>query len=136
MTDRAAWRNPRVLTTLLLVFAAGAAFGALWMRLDLHTRLHRTISVSASAKDNGRKDASDAVLQNFKTKLDLSTDQTQRIAQVLDDYRHYYDSLQDQLDDLRSTGKNRILDILEPGQREKFEKMMTELAPQLQSGKK
>ena len=135
MTKRAApWRHPRILITLLLVFAAGAASGALWMRLDLHGRLHRT--ASASTKDTGRKDASDAVLQNFKTKLELSTDQTQRIALVLDDYRHYYDSLQDQLDDLRATGKNRILDILDPAQREKFEKMMTELAPQLQSGKK
>jgi Spy/CpxP family protein refolding chaperone len=135
MTERAApWQNPRVLTTLLLVFAAGAASGALWMGLDLHGRLHKT--ASAATKDTGRKGASDAVLQNFKTKLDLSTDQTQKIALVLDDYRHYYDSLQDQLDDLRATGKNRILDILDPTQREKFEKMMAELAPQLQSGKK
>ena len=121
--------NSRVLTTLLLVFAAGAASGALWMRLDLHDRLHRTASAST-------KTASDAVLQNFKTKLDLSTEQTQRIALVLEDYRHYYDSLQDQLDDLRATGKNRILEILDPQQREKFEKTMAELAPQLQSGKK
>jgi Spy/CpxP family protein refolding chaperone len=121
--------NSRVLTTLLLVFAAGAASGALWMRLDLHDRLHRTASAST-------KTASDAVLQNFKTKLDLSSEQTQKIALVLEDYRHYYDSLQDQLDDLRATGKNRILEILDPAQREKFEKTMTELAPQLQSGKK
>src|SRR6266849_3521001 len=121
--------NSRVLTTLLLVFAAGAASGALWMRLDLHDRLHRTASAST-------KTASDAVLQNFRTKLDLSTEQTQKIALVLEDYRHYYDSLQDQLDDLRATGKNRILEILDPQQREKFEKTMTELAPQLQSGKK
>ena len=144
MTDRAGHLNagrrntkafsPRVLTTLILVFAAGAAFGAMWMRVDLHGRLHRT--ASAATKDADRKDASDTVLQNFKTKLELSTDQTQRIALVLEDYRHYYDSLQDQLDDLRATGKNRILEVLDPEQREKFEKMMMDLAPQLQPGKK
>jgi Spy/CpxP family protein refolding chaperone len=126
------WQNPRVVSTLFLVFLAGAAFGALWMRLDLHNRLHRTISVAASTKEASR----DAVLQNFKTKLDLTSEQTQKIALVLEDYRHYYDSLQDQLDDMRATGKNRILEILDPGQREKFEKMMEELAPQLQPAKK
>jgi hypothetical protein len=50
---------------------------------------------------------------------------------VLQDYSHYYESLQDQLDDLRSTGLSRIQQILQPSQREKFEKMRTELAPQL-----
>jgi Spy/CpxP family protein refolding chaperone len=118
------------MSTLLLVFIAGAASGALWMRLDLHNRLHRT--VSASTKDTGR----DAVLQNFKTKLDLSTEQTQQISLVLEDYRHYYESLEEQLDDLRATGKNRIMQILDPAQRQKFEKMMTELAPQLNAPKK
>ena len=55
---------------------------------------------------------------------------------VLEDYRHYYESLQDQLDDLRSTGRTRIVQILQPGQREKFEKMMDELVPQLGEAKK
>jgi len=52
---------------------------------------------------------------------------------VLQDYSHYYESLQDQLDDLRSTGLSRIVRILQPGQREKFEKMRAELIPQLGS---
>ena len=129
MKASAPWQNPRVVSTLLLVFAAGAAFGALWMRLDLHDRLHRT--VAASTKDNR-----DTVVQNFRTKLDLSSDQARKVALVLEDYRHYYDSLQDQLDDMRATGKNRILEILDPLQREKFEKMMADLAPQLQPAKK
>src|SRR5438876_211647 len=113
MRPNAPWQNPRVVSTLLLVFVAGAASGALLMRLDLHNRLHRT--VSASTKDASR----DAVLQNFKSKLELSAGQTQQIALVLEDYRHYYDSLQDQLNDMRATGKNRILEILDPAQREK-----------------
>ena len=60
---------------------------------------------------------------------------TEKLALVLDDYRQYYQSLQDQLDDLRSTGKTRIMQILNPEQRDKFEKMMTDLAPQLTGAK-
>lgn len=97
------------------------------MRYGLHDRLHRVVAAAPPPKEPSRE----AVLQDFRTKLDLSSQQTDQIAVVLEDYRHYYESLQDQLDDLRSTGKDRILQILQPGQREKFEKMMTELAPQL-----
>src|SRR5437867_1090684 len=120
-SDRAPWNHPRVVLTLLFVFIAGAASGAVAMRLRLLDRLNRP--VAASTKEASR----DAVLQNFKNRLNLSTDQTQKIATVLEDYRHYYESLEDQLDDLRATGRNRILQILDTEQREKFEKMMTEL---------
>ena len=129
MSNKASIGNPRIASTLLLVFLAGAAIGMLGMRYGLHDRLHKTVDAAASStpRDTGRE----AVLQNFKTKLDLSQDQTDQIAVVLEDYRHYYESLQDQLDDLRSTGRTRIVLILQPGQREKFEKMMDELVPQL-----
>jgi len=118
--------NPRIASTLLLVFLAGVATGMLGMRYGLHDRLHRVVAASPS-----REAGKEAVLDDFKTKLGLSPEQTDQIAVVLEDYRHYYESLQDQLDDLRSTGNTRILQILQPGQRDKFEKMMTELAPQL-----
>lgn len=124
---RAPWQNPRILSTLVLVFLAGAASGALWMRLGLHEKLHRTVSAAS------HEPTRDAVLQRFRSELDLSGDQSEKIALVLEDYRQYYQSLQDQLDDLRSTGKTRILQILNPDQRDKFEKMVSELAPQLQT---
>ena len=98
------------------------------MRYGLHDKLHKTVAAASLLPHETGKEA---VLQNFKTKLDLSQDQTDQIAVVLEDYRHYYESLQDQLDDLRSTGRTRIVQILQPGQREKFEKMMDELVPQL-----
>jgi hypothetical protein len=110
----------------LLVFLAGAAAGMLGMQYGLHDRLHRIVSASAP-RDTSRE----AVLQDFKTQLDLSPEQTDQIAVVLKDFSHYYESLQDQLDDLRSTGHSRIIQILQPGQRAKFEKMMNQLAPQL-----
>jgi hypothetical protein len=106
---------------------AGAAVGMLGMRYGLHDRIHRVAAAAAAPRDTNRE----AVLQNFKTKLDLSAEQTDQIAVVLQDYSHYYESLQDQLDDLRSTGLSRIQQILQPSQREKFEKMRAELAPQL-----
>ena len=128
--ERKAWQNARILSTLLLVFAAGAATGGLVMQLGLHDKLHRITSASSPRESNR-----DVVLQKFKTELNLSGAQVEGIALVLEDYRQYYQSLQDQLDDLRATGKTRIVQILDPGQRVKFEKMMTDLAPQLAGGK-
>jgi hypothetical protein len=125
---RAPWQNPRILSTLFLVFLAGGASGALWMQLGLHERLHRAVAAAP------REPSREAVLQQFRTELDLSSDQSEKIALVLEDYQQYYQSLRDQLDDLRSTGKTRILQILNPDQRDKFEKRMGELAPQLAPG--
>jgi Spy/CpxP family protein refolding chaperone len=121
--ERAPWMNPRILTTLLLVFLAGAASGALSMRL-----IHHPAPVNAQQNR-------EAVLNRFRTQLDLDGGQVQKLSLLLDDYSQYYESLQEQLDDLRSTGKTRIMQILNPEQREKFEKMMNDLAPQLTGGK-
>lgn len=125
VAERAPWQNPRILSTLMLVFLAGAATGALSMRLGLHDRLHRAAPVTPQEANR------DAILSRFKTQLDLSGPQADKLALVLDDYSQYYQSLEDQLEDLRATGKTRIMAILNPEQREKFEKMMTDLAPQL-----
>jgi len=136
--------NPRILITLSLVFLAGVATGMLGMQHGLHDKLHQKLNPTVSAAPAVQPDR-EAVLHQFKTKLDLSADQTEKIAMILEDYRHYYDSLQDQIDDLRlrdqiedlrSTGRTRIMQILDTKQRDKFEKMMDELAPQLDSTKK
>ena len=119
--------NPRIAFTLAVVFLAGAATGMLGMKYGLHEQLHRT-----TVTDTGR----DPMLERFRTELNLSPDQAERLAGVLDDYRDYYKSVEDQIrdihlreqiEDLRSTGKNRILEILNDQQRAKFEKMMPEL---------
>src|SRR5579872_4377123 len=124
--------NPKVAGTLVLVFLAGAAVGALTMQMGLHERLHRTVSASTLPVIH-KASSSDALVQRFKTELNLSTDQTDKIAMVLADYREYYQSLEDQLDDVRSTGKSRIMQILDEHQRAKFEKIMGELQPQLEA---
>jgi len=127
-----AGKNPKIIGTLALVFLAGAAVGALTMQMGLHDRLHRTVS-AASTPPAAHKASTDALVQRFKTELNLSGDQTDKIAMVLDDYREYYQSLQDQLDDVRSTGKTRIMQILDEQQRAKFEKIMGNLQPQLEA---
>ena len=126
--------NLKVAGTLAVVFLAGSAVGALLMQMGLHERLHRTVSAATNTILPIRKASSnDALVQRFKTELDLSGDQTDRIAMLLADYRQYYQSLQDQLDDVRSTGKSRIMQILDPQQRAKFEKIMGDLQPQLEA---
>ena len=124
-------KNPKIIGTLVLVFLAGAAAGALGMQLGLNERLHRAVA-AASAKPTRRVAANDALMQRFKTELNLSGEQTEKLAMVLGDYRHYYESLQDQLDDVRSTGKKRILQILDTDQRARFERIMGDLQPQLE----
>jgi len=134
--ERAPWQTPRILTTLTLVFLAGAAAGALSMQFGLHGMLHRASSASSgaprlAASVPAHQPGHDAVLDRFQTELGLTAPQTEKLALVLDDYSQYYESLQEQLDDLRATGKTRILAILDREQRVKFEKMMNDLAPQL-----
>ena len=122
---RPLWQHPQIISTLLLVFVAGGATGALGLRLF---RSHeRKVAAASVTKEPSR----DAVLQKFKTELSLSPDQTAKIGIVLEDFSHYYESLQEQQTDLRATGRNRIVEILNPQQREIFEKMMAQLAPQL-----
>lgn len=125
-------KNPKVIGTLVVVFLAGAAIGALSMQMGLHERLHRTVS-AATAPPAREASINDALVQKFKTELNLSGDQTDKIALVLNDYREYYQNLQDQLDDVRSTGKARIMQILDQKQRAKFEKIMGNLQPQLEA---
>jgi hypothetical protein len=125
-TARTPWQNPRVVTTLMMVFLAGAGSGALWMQFGLHDKLHRA-AVSNPAPSR------ETVLQRFNSELGLSQDQSQKIASVLTDYTEYYQSLQDQLDDVRATGRTQILQILNADQRDKFEKLMKDLAPQLET---
>ena len=48
------------------------------------------------------------------------------MAKVLDDYKMFYQNLQEQLEDVRSTGKDNILKILDETQRETFEKLFKE----------
>lgn len=98
------------------------------MQYWLHDKIHR-IPPAASRPGVPGTANKDAVLQRFQSELSLTPEQTSQIGAVLDDYRNYFDSLREQLDDVRSTGKMRILEILNPEQREKFSRIANDLVP-------
>jgi len=66
------------------------------------------------------------LMTRLKTELDLTPEQTEQLKTVLDDFFTYYYTLQAQLDDVRASGKQRILRILDDGQKKKFDKIMAE----------
>src|SRR4051794_26820920 len=120
MTARAPWQNPKVIYTLVFVFLSGAAASALAMRLSFAPERHRT---AAYWKEGGDKIS----LERFRKELDLTPDQEREMATVLDDFVMYYQTLQAQMDDVRATGKQRILKILHDDQKQKFEKLLGEI---------
>jgi Spy/CpxP family protein refolding chaperone len=130
--ERNPWQNPKVMTTLLLVFASGAIIGALTMRLGLYVR--STAAAPRPAAQPLNDGTVQVFLQRYRDELDLTPDQTAKVKAVLNDYLMYYKTLDEQLeeirlqlDDVRSTGKSRILEILTPEQQKKFAKMSGEL---------
>lgn len=117
---RAPWQNPRVLYALLGVFLSGALFGALAMRMSYAPERHRG---GPYWKEGGREIS----LQKFKKELDLTPEQAREMETILDDFMTYYQTLQAQMDDVRATGKQRILRLLREDQKQKFERMLGEL---------
>ncbi|MEZ5353503.1 MAG: hypothetical protein R2762_12770 [Bryobacteraceae bacterium] len=115
------WRDPRVVSLLLLVFLCGSAAGALGFRYS-----SRSSSTAAAAKTwkEGGKDIS---LQRFRTELSLTDEQAGEVEAVLDDFMKYYQTLQAQMDEVRADGKERILHILKPDQQERFKRMLSDL---------
>src|SRR5215471_5371825 len=112
--ERASWQNPRVLTTLVLVFLTGALAGAITMRAGLHEKMHRG---AASYWRDGRSEFS---YDRLKKELELTPEQSDRLKTILDDFDKYHEDLQAQIEDVRATGKNRIVQMLTPQQRERF----------------
>ncbi len=122
MTDafRVPWRNPRIVATVILVFLAGALAGALTMRWHLH-------GVARRASTDWKEGLKEISLQKLKKDLNLSAEQAQQMETVLDDFVMYYQTLQAQMDEVRASGKERILRILNPEQKKKFEKMLSDV---------
>ena len=122
--ERASWQNPKVLTTLLLVFVSGALTGALSMRLG-HDRIHPSQSTGVWSTQEAQ-----IFMDRCKRDLGLSPQQAEQMAAILDDYKSYYDGVKEQLADVRATGKNRIMELLTEEQRKKFEKLAAEVPRQ------
>ena len=119
---QATWQNPKVLMTLLLVFLCGSLAGALAMRYGVHPAVHQ----APPAWTEGGREIS---LQRFEKELSLSPQQAREMELILDDFMQYYHTLQAQMDEVRATGKSRILRMLDDEQKQKFEGMIEELKP-------
>jgi Spy/CpxP family protein refolding chaperone len=115
------WHHPKILLLFLSVFLCGAAAGVLGMRLAGYTSPSR---VSATWQQGGREMAMD----RFRKELNLTPEQAAELETVLDDFVLVYQNLQGQMDDFRAEGRKRILRILTPEQRQKFDKIMNEVS--------
>jgi Spy/CpxP family protein refolding chaperone len=93
-------------TALVLVFLCGAVVGAVGMNLRSHNH-------SAFWTETGKA----AYLERVKKDLDLTPSQVEEMEMILDDFSKYYRTV-------LSDGKSRIMQLLKPEQREKFEHMM------------
>jgi hypothetical protein len=122
--ERASWQNPRVLTTLVLVFLTGAMAGAITMRAGLHQKMH------GSAPSYWRDGRNEFSYDMLKKELDLTPEQSERLKTILDDFVKYHEDLQAQIEDVRATGKNRIIQMLDTRQRRRFEQLSNQLPPQ------
>jgi Spy/CpxP family protein refolding chaperone len=118
---RPTWHHPKVLVLLLVVFLCGGAAGS------LVTRLISPRSTASAWKEGGKT----FTLQMLKKDLDLTPEQAAQIETVLDEFVLYYQNLQGQMDDFRADGKERILRVLTPAQREKFNRKMSELSARI-----
>lgn len=123
--EQASWQNPKVLTTLLLVFVAGAFAGALSMRWGLHDIIHQGSTSSPLPPPRAAK----LFLDHCRKDLNLTPKQDAEMSTILDDYKLYYQSVQDQLDEVRATGKSRIMALLNAEQRKKFEQLLLTEVP-------
>lgn len=118
--NRMSWQNPKILSILLLVFLSGALAGAVSVRYGFISSVRRGIS---SWREGGKEIS----LERFRRELDLNPEQTKQMEVVLSDFVNYYQMLQEQMNEVRSSGKSRILQILDDKQKQKFERMLSDL---------
>lgn len=122
-SDQPSWQNPRILTTLVLVFLTGALTGAISMRAGLHEKLHQSAAY-------WKGDKVDFSYDQLKKELNLTPDQSERLKTILDDFVKYHEDLEAQIEDVRATGRNRIIQMLTPDQRKRFEQLSSQLPAQ------
>jgi len=119
-SDSASWQNPRILALLLSIFLCGGVVGAITMRARLHDKIHR----GSYWKDDKSQLFS---YEKLKKDLNLTPDQSERLKTILDDFVKYHEDLQAQIEDVRATGKNRIVQMLTPDQRKRFDELCKQL---------
>lgn len=122
-SDRTSWQNPKVLLTLLMVFLCGAVSGMVAMRWGLHDTIHGKTLSFVTPKGAGLS------FERLKKELNLTSTQADQIKSILDDFVKYHEDLQNQIDDVRATGKNRIMTVLDNDQKQRFEQLCIQVQP-------
>src|ERR1700722_6955083 len=98
------------IVSFVLVFLCGAVLGAVVMSFSGHASLHGAPPLATGLSMS---------VTEWKDELDLSDQQTVQLTSVLDDFSHYYDNV-------LADGNSRIMQILNPEQRRKYEQMLRE----------
>jgi hypothetical protein len=96
------------IVSLLLVFLCGGVLGAVVMSYWGHPTLHGARPVA---------DGMSMSILEWKKELNLTDEQTARLTSILDDFSIYYNNV-------LADGNSRILQILNPEQKRKYELMM------------
>ena len=104
-------------TAFALVFLCGMMAGAVAVNLGAHEWLHKKRVVRA-----GTRLEAVIALSNLKKELSLSPEQTGQMETILDDFYKYYHTV-------LSDGKDRILQILDTKQRQRFEQLLRDNKP-------
>ena len=121
--NRVTWKNPRLVLALSLIFLCGAIAGAITMGTVFRHWPAGLPRPGLSWKESGKEIS----LQRFRKELNLTAPQADQLETILDDFMMYYQMLQSQMDEVRATGKGRILRILNDDQKRKFERMLSDL---------
>ena len=122
MSEHPTWQNPRILTILLLVFLCGATAGAVAIRYGFSRSYRRDLTYWTQ---DGGKEIS---IERFRRELNLSAEQSRQMEAVLNDFVMYYQTLQEQMNEVRASGKTRILQLLDDDQKQKFLRMIDQQA--------
>jgi Spy/CpxP family protein refolding chaperone len=113
------WHHPRILLVLLAVFLFGMAAGGFAARILAQK------PQAPSWTEAGKR----ITIETLVKELDLSPEQAVQIETVLDEFVLYYQNLQGQMEDFRADGRERIVRVLSPEQRAKFEKLLSSHTP-------
>jgi len=103
------------IVSFVLVFLCGAVAGAVVMSVSGHGGLHGTTHASAPAGPS-------MAIEEWRRELNLTDGQTAQLTSILDDFAHYYDNV-------LADGNSRIVQILNPEQRKRFDQMLREHNP-------
>jgi hypothetical protein len=94
--------------SFLLIFLCGTVAGAIGMSLVKNSAMHGAPPVSSGLSMS---------VAEWKNQLNLTDDQTRQLTSILDDFSRYYDNV-------LADGNSRILEILDPPQKKRFEQML------------